>query len=62
MENKEFIAKLNEKMDEYQKLIQLKEKEGILKPSASRTYSYHSNNFLRWCRGEFIPGEKNQDK
>ncbi|MER2111156.1 MAG: hypothetical protein ABS960_00595 [Solibacillus isronensis] len=62
MNKEEFIDILEKKMGKYEELLNQKERNGILSPNASHTYLYHSNNFLRWCKGEFIPGEKNEQK
>lgn len=48
----EFLNKLKDLMDQYTKEVS----ETELKDSAKRTYLLHSNNFVRWCNGEFIPG------
>lgn len=32
--------------------------EGRLTEKTARTYLLHSENFLRWCRGEFEPGSR----
>ncbi|MBD8037071.1 hypothetical protein H9635_09970 [Solibacillus sp. A46] len=62
MSKNEFIKMLDEKINEYEKLIQTTEKDGLLKSNTSKTYLLHSMNFVRWCKGEFIPGDKNKCK
>ncbi|MFJ3386889.1 hypothetical protein [Lysinibacillus sp. NPDC086135] len=62
MFEREFKAKLEEKIKEYEEIVFQKEKEGLLKPSARKTYLLHANNFIRWCNGEFVPGDRNKNK
>jgi hypothetical protein len=33
--------------------------QGLVSPKTTHTYLYHPHNFVRWCKGEFRPGEKN---
>lgn len=61
MSENEFIKKLEEKLKEYENIVYAKRKEGLLKDKTVTTYLTHSNNFVRWCKGDFEPGEKNKN-
>ncbi|GAB4273949.1 hypothetical protein [Thermincola ferriacetica] len=57
--NKETIKEMERLLEVYTKTIEKLEKDGLLKPSAAKTYLLHSTNFVRWCKGDFEPGAKN---
>ena len=42
----------------YETEVQELENKGILANKTAKTYLTHSNNFVRWCKGEFEPGVK----
>ena len=44
---------------QYEKEVLLAKEEGYLMDNTVRTYLLHSGNFVKWCRGDFIPGGKN---
>ena len=58
--DKEFQNLLDKKLKEYEKILFQKNKEGLLQENTLNTYLTHSTNFVRWCKGDFIPGQKNQ--
>ena len=58
--SREFIKQLELLYEEYDKEIYEKMKAGILKDTTAKTYLTHSSNFIRWCRNEFVPGDRNK--
>lgn len=44
---------------EYEVEVERSRKDGKLSDKTANTYLPHSNNFVRWCKGEFIPGGRN---
>ncbi|WBF55490.1 hypothetical protein HXV90_06325 [Lysinibacillus sp. JK80] len=56
-----FLAQLDEKLKEYEKVVLEKEKKALLAPNTKATYLLHASNFVRWCNGEFMPGDRNKD-
>jgi hypothetical protein len=56
----DFIKELEKRLDEYEKVIQTKKTEGLMLQNTVKTYLTHSRNFVRWCKGEFMPGDKNK--
>lgn len=58
--SQEFIKRLEELYQVYEKEVQEKTIDGMLAENSSRTYLLHSGNFVKWCRGDFNPGGRNQ--
>lgn len=46
----------------YEKEVLLAKEKGFLMDNTVRTYLLHSGNFVKWCRGNFVPGNKNAPK
>jgi ABC-type Zn uptake system ZnuABC Zn-binding protein ZnuA len=60
--SQEFIKQLEDLYQTYEQEITDKKKADILKESAAKTYLYHSGNFVRWCKNNFVPGARNANK
>lgn len=60
MDELKFQEKLEQKLKEYEEIVHQKQKEGLLKEKTVKTYLLHPSNFVRWCKGDFNPGEKNR--
>lgn len=58
--SKELLKELESLYSEYEKEVLRVEKDGYLKESTRKTYLSHSNNFIRWIKNDFEPGEKNK--
>lgn len=58
--SKEFIRELELLYEAYEKEVTEKLNAGVLKDSTAKTYLTHSSNFVRWCRNDFVPGDKNR--
>ncbi|WP_419885715.1 hypothetical protein [Paenibacillus sp. B-A-8] len=58
--SQDFIKQLELLYEQYEKEVLEKLKVGILKDTTAKTYLTHSNNFVRWCRNDFVPGDRNQ--
>lgn len=50
----EFIKQLEELYQSYEKEI----KGTKLATNTVNTHLYHSGNFVKWCRGEYVPGAR----
>jgi hypothetical protein len=57
----EVLLEMEKLFNEYAELVGDKRKDGLLKESAADTYILHSRNFIRWCKGEFVPGDRNKN-
>lgn len=47
-------------LEQYRELLSELEESGTLKENTRKTYLLHSENFVRWLKGEFDPGERNR--
>jgi hypothetical protein len=54
--DKRTIAEMERLLEEYDTEVEAKRKEGILKNKTAKTYLLHAENFVKWCKEEFIPG------
>jgi hypothetical protein len=43
-------------LSEYKDLVE----SSNLTPKTKRTYTLHSENFVRWLKGEFVPGGRKE--
>ncbi|WP_151736750.1 hypothetical protein [Paenibacillus tengchongensis] len=48
--------------EEYEKEVSDKLSNGLISENTAKTYLLHSGNFIKWCRDEFVPGARNQQK
>jgi ABC-type Zn uptake system ZnuABC Zn-binding protein ZnuA len=60
--SQDFIKQLEELYQTYEQEVRGKSEEGLLTDSTARTYLLHSDNFIKWCRNDFIPGGRNANK
>lgn len=60
--SQEFMKQLDLLYEAYEKEVNEKINAGMLKDSTAKTYLTHSSNFVRWCRNDFVPGDKNKNK
>lgn len=58
--SKEFVNQLETLFQAYEQEVRERTKEGVLAENTEQTYLLHSNNFVRWCKNDFIPGAKNK--
>jgi len=56
--DKDTILEMERLLEEYDIEIEAKRKAGVLEDKTAITYLRHANTFVRWCKGEFVPGEK----
>jgi len=54
--DRNIINELERLLEEYEIEIERKRKAGILENKTAKTYLLHANNFVRWCKGDFVPG------
>lgn len=52
------INEMERLLDEYFKEIDSVRKRGLLANNTAKTYLLHSDNFVRWCKRQFEPGER----
>lgn len=57
--NKVLIVEIEKLFDKYQEEIENLREKGILTEKTANTYLIHPYNFIRWCKGDFIPGGRN---
>ena len=55
----ETLAEIERLFKEYENEIEEAHKNGLLKENTVKTYLLHSGNFVRWCKDDFVPGERN---
>lgn len=58
--NDKLIKEIEDLYQQYEREVNQTKSDGYLKESAAKTYLLHSKNFVRWCRDEFEPGERNK--
>lgn len=58
--SQEMAVELENLFQLYEKEVRKCTQEGILAKNTEKTYLLHSQNFVRWCKNDFIPGEKNR--
>jgi hypothetical protein len=46
----------------YEREVEERKKDGCLTLTTANTYLSHAHDFVRWCKGEFIPGRKEFQK
>jgi hypothetical protein len=59
--DKDFINQLKDLYQAYEKEVKESSKEGLLTKSTADTYLLHSGNFIKWCKGDFVPGGRNKN-
>jgi hypothetical protein len=59
--DKDFIKQLEDIYQAYEKEVKESSKEGLLTKSTADTYLLHSGNFIKWCKGDFVPGGRNKN-
>lgn len=60
--SQDFIKQLEFLFEAYEQEVTERLDSGILKEKTAKTYLTHSSNFLRWCKNDFVPGEKNMNR
>jgi len=60
MNNLDFLVELEKRLKDYEEVVYSKKREGLMASNTVKTYLTHSQNFVRWCNGEFNPGERNR--
>ena len=60
--SQEYIKQMEALYEAYEREVTGKYKVGLLTASTAKTYLVHSENFLKWCRNDFVPGERNKNK
>ncbi|MFD0619721.1 hypothetical protein ACFQZR_19830 [Paenibacillus sp. GCM10027629] len=58
--SQDFIKQLELLYEVYEKEVTEKLRAGILKETTAKTYLTHSSNFARWCKNDFVPGDRNK--
>ncbi|MBX3315525.1 MAG: hypothetical protein KF902_01530 [Phycisphaeraceae bacterium] len=58
--NRSALDEVEKAFEQYQELLATLEADGAIAPNTAKTYLQHSQSFVRWLKGEFDPGAKNQ--
>jgi len=54
--NRQIVIEMEKLYELYEHEVEERRKEGCLERPTANTYLTHARNFIRWCKGEFIPG------
>ncbi len=57
---REALEEVQRALAVYEELLASLEQTRVIKESTRQTYMVHSDNFVRWMRGEFDPGARNK--
>jgi len=60
--SQEFMKELDKLYQTYEQEVTEKSKIGLLAGNTKKTYLLHSENFVKWCRNDFVPGGRNENK
>lgn len=60
--NEEYRNQLQNSLTEYELEVRQAQKVGLLTENTARTYLLHASNFVKWNKGDFVPGGRNQQK
>jgi hypothetical protein len=58
--NRDSLSEVEAALERYRELLARLEQGGAIKPNTSNTYLLHSENFVRWLRGEWERGDRNR--
>lgn len=56
--SRQALDEIERALEQYRELLSELEDGGVLKDNTRKTYLLHSENFVRWLRDEFDPGER----
>jgi len=54
------LREVEQALARYREVLAALEQDGVLTKSTEKTYWIHSENFVRWLRGEFDPASRNK--
>lgn len=54
------INEIEKLLSEYEKEVLQAYDKGYLQKNTVKTYLLHANNFVRWCKDDFEPGNRNK--
>jgi len=57
--SQDFTKQLELLFEQYVQEVKGKLEAGTLKDTTANTYLTYSSNFVRWCRNDFVPGDRN---
>jgi|HigsolmetaGSP11D_1036233.scaffolds.fasta_scaffold03822_2 hypothetical protein len=60
--SQDFIKQLELLYEAYEQEVTEKMKAGILEEKTAKTYLRHASTFVRWCRNDFEPGVRKNNK
>jgi len=55
--NENILNEIERLLQEYEIEVEAKRTAGELNYATAKTYLRHANTFVRWCKGDFAPGE-----
>lgn len=56
--DRDTLSEIERLLEEYEIEVERKRRDGILAEQTASTYILHATNFVRWCKGDFVPGER----
>jgi hypothetical protein len=56
------IAEMERLFEIYEREVQERRKYDCLEQPTVNTYLSHARDFIRWCKGEFMPGTRKLQK
>ncbi len=57
--DRELLIALDGLLHQYENAVEDARWRGLLSDKTAQTYVLHSTNFVRWLKGDFVPGAKN---
>lgn len=60
--SQDIMKEIDSLYNKYENEVLLAKEKGFLMDNTVKTYLVHSGNFVKWCRGNFVPGDRNAPK
>lgn len=57
--DREVLVALDGLLRRYEDAVENARRQGLVTNKTAHTYILHSTNFVRWLKGDFVPGAKN---
>lgn len=60
--DRQFLSELDGLLRQYEDAVEGARTQGLVSDKTAHTYILHSTNFVRWIKGDFVPGARNTRK
>jgi hypothetical protein len=60
--DKKTVVEMERLFEVYERDVEERRKDSCLEQPTVNTYLSHARDFIRWCKGEFIPGARKLQK